>query len=255
MSLNEEQRKHKLIKKYQEYTHSIVRQLMNKFSLPEMLYEEFIAAGYLGLVEAASRFNPKNGSEFSNFAYLRIRGSVIDSIRKNSDLKGEAYKYAKALKSMIEFRTEETILEEMQKGYSNKILSKDKIQSNENGKAELKAKLSKIMHYASIGALSYKLSLSEVEIEEKISSKNSHESPEEKLQIKQENKVLSELIKKLPAKEKLVIEKYYFEDLNFEEIGLLMDGISKSWVSRIHKRALELIKQDLYLKLSSETDV
>jgi RNA polymerase sigma factor for flagellar operon FliA len=63
---------------------SIVVELRNTLNLVGDR-EDMIAAGYLGLVEARSRFEPTTRAEFPTFAYWRIRGAIIDSCRKGSE--------------------------------------------------------------------------------------------------------------------------------------------------------------------------
>src|SRR5947209_13430209 len=48
--------------------------------------ENLEAAGVLGLVEAANRFEPQRGTRFETFAYLRIRGAILDELRRNCPL-------------------------------------------------------------------------------------------------------------------------------------------------------------------------
>jgi RNA polymerase sigma factor for flagellar operon FliA len=65
---------------------SLVRHIIGrlKAKFPRgMDLENLEAAGVLGLVEAANRFDPQRGIRFETFAYLRIRGAVFDELRRN----------------------------------------------------------------------------------------------------------------------------------------------------------------------------
>ena len=66
-----------LVEEFQEYVHAVVGRLMRAVNLPTHMEDEFVAAGYLGLVEAASRFDRDSGKKFKSYAFLRIRGAVI----------------------------------------------------------------------------------------------------------------------------------------------------------------------------------
>jgi ABC-type nitrate/sulfonate/bicarbonate transport system ATPase subunit len=74
--------------------------------LPQRHRDDFISAGLLGLVEAAGRFDAGRGSDFRAFAFLRIRGAVIDHIRASCEISGYAYQVLKALESAQELRTQ-----------------------------------------------------------------------------------------------------------------------------------------------------
>src|SRR5437868_836485 len=91
-----------LIEEYQSYVHQVARKLIHLMNLPFELLDEIVSSGYVGLVEAAERFNASQGVDFRTYAFLRIRGAMIDNIRNTSDLTGKAYKSAKALKAVQE---------------------------------------------------------------------------------------------------------------------------------------------------------
>src|SRR5258708_31770157 len=48
--------------------------------------ENLLSAGTLGLVEATNKFDPERGIQFKTFAYIRIRGAILDEVRRNSPL-------------------------------------------------------------------------------------------------------------------------------------------------------------------------
>ena len=48
--------------------------------------EDLMQIGYFGLVTAAQKYSPKEGATFASYAVLRIRGAIVDHLRKSSDL-------------------------------------------------------------------------------------------------------------------------------------------------------------------------
>ena len=70
-----------VIAQYSHFVEGLVGRLMRSMNLPQSLREDFIAAGYLGLVEAASRFDPSRGSECRSYSVLMrgFRKSVSDA--------------------------------------------------------------------------------------------------------------------------------------------------------------------------------
>jgi RNA polymerase sigma factor (sigma-70 family) len=69
-----------------------------------------------------------------------------------------------------------------------------------------------------------------------------NKSPEEIVYTRRLTGVLSQLLGKLPSDEKNVVYLHYYEDKTFSEIGGLMGGRSKTWVARLHSRAMESLR-------------
>ncbi|NDC37690.1 MAG: sigma-70 family RNA polymerase sigma factor [Proteobacteria bacterium] len=213
----------RLIAEYQQYVSSIVGTMVKSMGLPLQFFDEFVAAGYLGLVEAASRFDPKSGKDFKSFAYLRIRGSIIDSIRECADTSGKAYRYVKAMQSSHNLR------EDMyDSGASQSAASREEA-------------LAEVFDFAAKGILAFRLSVDDAE-EELFNELGSPITPEEFLRGTQGNKKLRAAIATLPEKERLIIEEFYFNDRSFTEIADGPHGLSKSWVSRLHTKAIERLQ-------------
>lgn len=208
-----------LVIRYQQYAHSIAAKLIANMHLPAVLLEEFVSAGYLGLVEAAQRFDPNAGVDFKNYAFLRIKGAIIDSIRADSDLSGKAYRLAKAWQACQAL--EETFLLGGQRHQTK---------GDEESLAEL-------FQFAASGALAFKLSMEDVE-EEVADLICEDMSQEDNMIAREESSALRELVSKLPQKERLIIEAYYFQNKTFSQIEAENDGMTKSWISRLHSRAL-----------------
>ena len=212
-----------LIIEYQEYVRSLVGQMVQAMGLPSAHFDEFVSAGFLGLVEAAERFRPDSGVEFRNFAYLRIRGAVIDSIRACSDLSGRAYHYAQALKRANELRSSE-------------------VEEDALAPVEGKGSLARILEYSARIAMAFRLSLDNSDGQ--LSQEGPHISnPEVLVSDRQEAILVKRLLAQLPDKERLIIEEHYFNDKSFIEISREYPSLSKSWISRLHTRALTLLKE------------
>jgi RNA polymerase sigma factor for flagellar operon FliA len=192
-----------------------------------------LAAGYLGLVEAAEKFDTKRGNEFSSYAFLRIRGSIVDAIRKNSEITGRAYKTAKALMA----------------AYSMRSSSEEDPAVN---RLTTKKGLSQVLDFAAKSSLIFRLSLGEAQ-DETGEITSPAPNPEEKLLTEQNQKLLRSIIASLPEKERFIIEQYYFKDLTFEEIGRLSGSYGKSWTSRIHARAINMIRDRYYEAINQES--
>ena len=213
-------RRNELIEEYQDYVQGIVGIMVQSMGLPSKHFDEFVAAGCLGLVEAASRFDFDSGREFKYFAFLRIRGAVIDSIRETADVSGKAYRHAKALQAANEFRE-----------------CQFEVEAESDEKPSDDEQLASVLESAAAGLMAYRLTINDAEEEITEIGENPHD-PEKKLLEVQKNKKIRQILATLPEKERLVIEDFYFKDKSFVEIAEEYEGMSKSWISRLHAKAL-----------------
>jgi RNA polymerase sigma factor for flagellar operon FliA len=219
MAEDQKLNKNQLIEKYHEYVHVVARRLSKSMRLPKGEDEELVSAGYIGLIEAAGRFDANLHRDFRQYAFLRIRGAMIDNLRKGSALSGAAYRYAKAL--------------EASNHVQESMLSSEAEQSPNH-------RLAKLLEYAAQGALAYRVSCSSQEVEEMM---DSDDRPDRIMEKRQDASHLRHLISRLPDKERMIIQRYYLDDRSFIQIAEENEGMSKSWVSRLHSRALSRLKE------------
>lgn len=214
-----------LIDDYQTYVRYVAGMVIKTLQLPAEQFDDFIAAGNLGLVEAAERFDSENGVSFKGFAFLRIRGAIIDSLRQSSSLSGRAYQFAKAWQAVQNFQ-------DCDQDSSLREKSREQLPPED--------KLIKILKYAAKGALVHRLCLSELS-EEMLEL---DEWDPERLMIRNQEKTLfKEIVTSLPDKEREIVEEFYFAGKSFAEIAKENEGMSKSWVSRLHSRAMDRLRK------------
>ena len=213
-----------VIAQYQSFVEGIVGRLMRTMNLPQVLREDFVAAGYLGLVEAAGRFDPNRGHEFRSYAFLRIRGAIIDHIRSSCDLSGRAYRMFRALEVSQELRSTEA------------EALKPKPQNPRSRAAEALEHLSK----SAVAFVLVRGSEEALAVED-----DGQGDPERALAAKQVSQKIRDAIATLPEKERTIIEQYYFKDRKLVEVAEQYSGLSKSWVSRLHDRALAMLRDAL----------
>jgi len=196
-----------LVERYRGFVHLIVARLIRTMSFPKALRDEFISAGYLGLVEAASRFDANRGHDFRAFAFLRIRGAIIDHIRASCELSGNSWRAFKALDAVQELRTE--MLEQDQQRAS---------QTRDGAARSLEFLSKSLIAYRLTSVRNGVVSLGAEAIED----------PEKQFEKRQGAERIRQIVATLPEKERTIIEQ---------------SGLSKSWVSRLHDRALISLKQ------------
>jgi RNA polymerase sigma factor for flagellar operon FliA len=222
--LNHYSERDALIEEYHDFVESLVSRLMRAMGLPQRHRDDFISAGLLGLVEAAGRFDADRGNDFRAFAFLRIRGAVIDHIRASCELSGYAYQVLKALESAQDLRTQS--LENRRSG------------SQSPGYQGMEG-----VDLLSKSAVA--LAIVTPASESPFFGGTAPSDPERDLHKKQTSEKLRSAIATLPDKERTIIEQYYFHDLTLSEVAQQYAGLSKSWVSRLHDRALGILREKL----------
>ncbi len=214
-----------LVEQYYSYVDLVVSRLIRSMRLPAPMKEEFISAGLFGLIEAAGRFKPERGLEFKTFAFLRIRGAVIDYIRTACDLTGYAYRRLRALEMAQQLR-------------------EDQLEGRVVGKRERPADFEEGVDYLEKMAVVFRLA-GQTEEEEAGAPEQESIDPERNLEKKRTGKKIREIVATLPEKERIIIEQHYFQDQKLVDVAEQFAGLSKSWVSRLHDRAIEMLREKI----------
>jgi RNA polymerase sigma factor for flagellar operon FliA len=203
----------RLVEAFRSYSHALAAEVIRKF--PTVDRDEIRASAELGLVEAAGSFDPTRGVLFKTFAYYRIRGAIYDGLRKMGWF---------ARDSRLKF---ESGANEYMKDYAESATSA----SGDEAVKELEDITSSVVNC-------YFLSLSDMPVEP---AETGAKSAEEDYGDREMRERLREALVKLPPKNRQVLEDYYFHDQTLESIGEKL-GLSKSWVSRLHAKSLEMAR-------------
>ncbi len=216
--------RNRLIEEHRQFVSVVAGQVVRSLRLPAELFEECVAAGYLGLVEAARRFDESGSVKFKNFAYLRVRGAIIDCLRRCSPVPFHAYRLLKALEAVQQ-------LQEIRNARGRRLT------------AAAEKRLGDLLDETSQVAMAYRLSLHECD-PAICEMSNPTLSPEDVVQKRQEHQLFERLFAALPEKEGLIMRLYYFEGKTFKQIAEVCGGMtSKSWVCRLHARAVERVRK------------
>lgn len=92
----------KLVKDHMTLVRTIAAYVKKKFNLPVAL-EELISDGHAGLMEAVNRFNPAESASFSTFAGYRIRGAILDGVRRMTFLPRAVYRQLREARAANEY--------------------------------------------------------------------------------------------------------------------------------------------------------
>jgi RNA polymerase sigma factor FliA len=192
------------------------------------MIDDLISAGIVGLLEAIDKYDTKRGAKLNTFAYLRIRGAMIDELRSRDWFPRSARSKAKKIEEVIRklenrlgrYPKEEEIAEEMHIDFEDYLsLMKD---------------------YKNLSILSIEdLHESIGEDREKVISYVTDESddPEKYAEFHELEAILAKEIERLPEKQKIVLSLYYHEDMNMKEIAKVLT-ITEARVCQIHSQAI-----------------
>ncbi|MBS3957790.1 MAG: RNA polymerase sigma factor FliA [Xanthomonadaceae bacterium] len=185
--------------------------------------DDLVQAGMLGLIEAARNFDSEQGASFETYASIRIRGAMIDEIRKGDWAPRSVRRRSREAAEAIR-RIEQS-----------------------TGRAASPAEVARAL---GLGAEDYARLLEDA-VAGQVLSLDSHledhgeagvavpgrDSPERRLQAEQFRHELAGAIGGLPEREQLVLSLYYEQELNLREIGAVL-GVSESRVCQIHGQAM-----------------
>lgn len=231
--------RNRLMQKYLGVVHYVVSKLFK--SIPTYVErDDLVNIGVIGLGEALDRYNPYYGIKFETYAIPRVRGAIIDELRKQDWIPRSLRSKSNMIKKVVE---------DLEQAYRGDVPTY------------------KVAHLLGISETEYQHWQSQVnqtnlvsldkpnqnydehnlyDIVEDETNPNALESLEEE----EMKRILVKVIKKLPEKARLAITLYYFEHLTFKEIGKILN-VSESRISQIHSETTErmrkMIKQELYV--------
>jgi RNA polymerase sigma factor FliA len=179
--------------------------------------DDLIAFGFHGLVEARGRFDPSRGVQFNTFAHYRVRGAILDGVRKMAYLPRSIHHKRKAAEAV------DWILES--EGEARASQARTDLEQTLTSIDDVLGKITATFMLAAVGQ----------------DESSAPVSPEEAVIGASEKQSLSRALDSLPERELIVVRGIYFEGRNLDDIGAQL-GISKSWCSRIHTRAIGMLR-------------
>lgn len=185
--------------------------------------DDLRSAGLEGLMQAARSFDVAQNVPFRRWANLRINGSMLDFVRRQSGLPRRVYRQARALAAA------EHVVEA--------ALEEPKPASAHAADAQLDELLGKSATAMALGFLSMTTT-------EGLQVAEPGDGPEVAAARAELVALLRREIGKQPEQERQLLERHYFDDITFEEAAREI-GLSKSWASRLHARAIENLGRSL----------
>lgn len=192
--------------------------------------DDLYGFGMLGLIAAADSWDPTRGIQFSTYAYTRIRGGILDELRRTDFLPRGRRERVRALDEVVSRLRQST-------GASPSV---EEIASELDVSA---AEVDEIL-LSAMTAVQTSLQDGPAEPLQSMLTDPRSADPLGSAEWEELKELLAERIEALPEQEKTVVTLYYAEDLLLKEISEVL-GVTESRVSQIHSRALYKLNRAL----------
>lgn len=195
-------------------------------------YDDLVSYGIFGLIDAIDKFDCFKEVKFETYASLRIRGAILDQIRKMDWIPRTIRQKQKKI---------EAVMREVEQATGHAATDEEiaaGLGISEDEYLEWQSQM-KITGVVSLNE--YMEQGSDVSQDYGRHTTSRFEAPEERIEKEELTKVLGEALQLLTEKEQKVITLYYYEELTLKEISSILE-VSESRVSQLHTRALQKMK-------------
>ncbi|MDQ0337288.1 RNA polymerase sigma factor for flagellar operon FliA [Caldalkalibacillus uzonensis] len=224
-----------LVLKYMSVVDYVVGRI--SLTLPDSITKDELKSwGLDGLLDAFDKFEPERGLQFETYARLRVKGAIIDELRRSDILPRSVREKARKI--------EEAYLQ-LEQEKQRSVTDQEVSQYLGISVHELRQTLADV-------SLSAMLSIDEVVYDEEtqqmvrstVLENSQADNPEQYVDEQWKKETLAHAIDRLPEKEKWVVSLAYFEELTLTEIAQLLN-LSTSRISQLHSKALLRLKAAL----------
>ena len=199
-----------------------------------MEYDDMVQIGMMGLLSAADTFEPDTGIEFKNYAKSRIKGAILDEVRKLSDISRLAIKNS-----------------QQHNGAKHHL-------ENELGTNPTNFQIADKLNITLVEYEKQRTHIDRFKIDKLDSDDNagdplddligSNKNPLAMLEDEQLKDIITNKISELTERKRLIINLYYVEELNLKEIGAIV-GVKESRISQILSSTVKELRDDVAKKI------
>lgn len=190
--------------------------------------DDLMQAGMIGLLEASGKYDPGKGASFETYAGIRIRGSMLDEIRKGDWVPRSVHRNARSVAAAM-------------KSVEGKV---GRDASDREVADEMGISLGQYFAILKDASGSKLFSFEELPQNDASGVHARTPDPADQIQMRNFQSNLAEAIETLPEREQLILSLYYDDELNLKEIGEVL-GVSESRVSQIHTQAALRLRSKL----------
>jgi RNA polymerase sigma factor FliA len=217
--------KKELVEQYTPFVRSIAAKI-KKGVAKTIEFDDLVAYGMAGLLEAAERYDPKMGANFMTFSYYRIRGAIYDGLRGMGWVSRTEYQ---------KIRFEERATQYLENMAAREAVGGETSKSVEDNIEELANQVSQLVT----------IYVTSLEAMENLQVEDKDKQPLDQRYADLEMKAhVREAIRRLPEADREIVLLYYFKEMSLQEVGNQL-GLSKSWTSRRHAQAIDRLTRVL----------
>ncbi|WEG11222.1 FliA/WhiG family RNA polymerase sigma factor [Pullulanibacillus sp. KACC 23026] len=222
-----------------QYVH-LVEQMAGRMSVsvPERIFskEDLMSLGYIGLLEAIEKFDYTKGYQFETFGLWRIKGAMLDGIRKMDWIPRGVRDKAKRLNSALRELEQQFLRSPTDAELSDYLnLSLDEVDETMSALS-----LSTVLSLNETLPTTNGEGKDQTRIESIVDEQNP--SQEQHIQMEEFKTLMADVIDQMPEKERLVISLFYYEGLSKVEIADVLN-LTKGRISQIHTKAILRLRQ------------
>lgn len=205
-----------------------------KARIPPLIdLDELIQVGMIGLLEATESFDPSKGIDFDNFAHARVRGAMLDEVRRLSALPRSAVAFNREMSNATQQLANEL----------GRLPNEAELAQRMNRPvAEFQKERGQARMFETYSIEDMTEEVMEIADEH-------HRRPDVRVEEAEFMDAVTEAIDNLPEREKLVVSLYYVDELNLKEIGEVL-GVTESRASQLLSGTVKKLRASL--KVSSK---
>lgn len=203
-------------------------------------YEDLVGYGMLGLMDAFQKFKPEKGMKFSTYASIRIKGAMIDEMRRSSPISKGAMDKLNKYNQAMDILQRKLLRDPSTREIGAELGITDKEVSE----------IERYINYISMMSLDSMIYSEDDFSITHILEDESSPRPDIVVEENEEIDILAKCLDKLTEKDRLVLNLYYYEELTLKSIGQILN-VSESRVCQLHARAIvnlrKVMKEEKYI--------
>ncbi len=217
-----------LIEQHRPYVRALAVEIKESLQAMPVEMNELISYGQLGLVEAADRYDPRRGVTFPTFSYYRIRGAIFDGLR-------DMGYYPRGQQARLSFAANDAL----------RTAADDELAADTHPSPNVDDEIAAAQETINALIPIFLLSLdTDSQANQHLNSNSARTSTTSQYEQNELAELTRSFITELPEDCRRVIEEIYFRDSSMTDLAVKM-GVTRSWISRLHARALKHLRQSM----------